>query len=114
MSNHYATIISNVKDGFPDESRNLCVNAFMGELNEEYGSRSWIQLTTDKDYITLSPKQIRDLINILQARLDNKVTSTGCEDMGEFYPTDKEQNISTNTIYCEECGKKFWERKNNA
>lgn len=95
MSNHYATIISNVKDGFPDESRNLYVNAFIGESNKKYGTRSWIQLTTDKDYITLSPKQIRDLINILQARLDGKVTSTGSEDMGEFYPTDEEQNTIT-------------------
>jgi len=91
MSNHYATIISNIKDGFPDESRHLYVNAFMGKLDAKHQSRYWIQLTTDKDYITLSPKQIMDLINILQARLDGKVTSTGFENMGEFYPTDKEQ-----------------------
>ncbi len=81
MSNHYATLVSIKKYGFPDESRNLLVTAFVGDGGKD------IQLTTDKDYITLTEKQVQDLINILQARLDGKVTATGSEDMGEFTPT---------------------------
>lgn len=79
MSNHYATIISNEKEGFPKESKFMYVTAFVGDGKA-------VQLTTEIDYITLTEKQVKDLINILQARLDGKVTATGEENMGEFKP----------------------------
>lgn len=82
MSNTYATLTSIPKSGFPNESRNLYINAFVGDGMA-------IDLSMDKDYITLTKKQVKDLINILQARLDRKVTATGSEDMGEFPPTDE-------------------------
>jgi len=81
MSNHYATIISDVKSGFPDESSKLYIGAFVGK-DGDYS----VQLTTDKDYITLTEKQVKDLIDILQARLDRTVTATGFETLGEFEP----------------------------
>lgn len=79
MSNHYATIVSYVKDGFPKESKFMYVTAFMGDGKA-------VQLTTEIDYITLTEKQVQDLINVLQARLDGKVTATGEENLGEFTP----------------------------
>jgi len=81
MSNTYATIVSELNDDFPRESKEMLVNAFVGKN----GNKS-IQLTLYQDYITLTEKQVQDLINILQARLDNKITATGSEDLGEFYP----------------------------
>lgn len=57
----------------------MYVTAFMGDGKA-------IQLTTELDYITLTEKQVKDLIKILQARLDGKVTATGEENMGEFEP----------------------------
>lgn len=61
-------------------SHRMDVTAFMGG---RYGK--CIQLTTDKDYVCLSEKQVKELIKVLQARVKNKVTSTGYENLGDFY-----------------------------
>lgn len=79
MSNHYATIISDEKKGFPKESKFMYVTAFMGDGKA-------VQLTTEIDYITLTEKQVKDLINILEARLYGKVTATNEVALGEFRP----------------------------
>ena len=79
MSNHYATFHSYQKNGFPKESREMYVTAFVGDGKA-------IQLTTVNDYITLTEKQVKELITVLQARIDGKVTATGTENMGDFYP----------------------------
>jgi len=81
MSNTYARLVSEPKSGFPRESLFLDVTAFVGK-NGNYS----IQLTTSTEYFTLTEKQVKDLINILQARLDCEVTATGYESLGEFHP----------------------------
>lgn len=48
-----------------------------------------IQITMQNDYITLSEKQVKELIKCLQARLDGTVTATGSEEMGEYYANHK-------------------------
>lgn len=85
MSNTYAKIVSGKKLGFPEESSFLDITAFVGDGKA-------IQLTTKLDYITLTEKQVKDLINILKARLDSKVTATGDEELGTFFPSYEEQN----------------------
>lgn len=79
MSNTYAVFHSYQKNGFPEESSELSITAFMGDGKA-------IQLTTKNDYITLTEKQVKELIYVLQARIVGKVTSTGNENLGDFYP----------------------------
>lgn len=88
MSNTYAVFHSYQKNGFPKESREMYITAFMGDGKA-------IQIGTTNDYITLTEKQVKDLIKVLQARIDGTVTSTGSEDMGDFYPEDMITEAST-------------------
>ena len=50
-----------------EQSRRLIVTAFVGG---EYGA--CIQLTTDKDYFTLTEEQVKELINVMQKRLNHE------------------------------------------
>jgi len=88
MSNTYAVFHSYQKNGFPEESSQMLVNAFMGDGKA-------IQLSLRGDYITLTEKQVQDLIYVLQARIIGKVTSTGNENLGDFYPDDISSKEST-------------------
>lgn len=81
MSNNYATIISMPMEGAEKFISNLEVTAFVGG---EYGR--CIQLTTKNDIVCLSERQISDLIRCLRCRLNNKITATGTEELGEFRP----------------------------
>jgi len=57
-----------------------------------YGDGKAVQLTTRNDYITLTEKQVKDLIMVLKARLNGKVTATGNEQLGDFYPEDMRED----------------------
>lgn len=81
MSNNYATFFSLKMNGAEKYISNLELTAYMGGEDGRC-----IQLTTKTDIVCLSEKQIGDLISCLQARLNNKVTSTGDENLGEFKP----------------------------
>lgn len=87
MSNTYAEFYSFKKDGFPQQSRNMGVTAFVGD-----GRAIQLTLSEDHDghgyhtYITLNEKQVNDLIKVLQARIDGTVTATGYEHLGHFWP----------------------------
>jgi len=87
MSNTYAEFYSYKKEGFPGESKNMGVTAFMGD-----GKAIQLTLSADHDgkgvhtYFTLTEKQVKDLINVLEARILGKVTSTGFENMGDYNP----------------------------
>ena len=87
MSNTYAKFhpIEWTESTFGQMST-LDVTAFVGG---EHGH--CIQLTMRNDYITLSELQIKELIKVLQARLDGTVTATGCEEMGEYYADHKKE-----------------------
>ena len=50
-----------------EQSRRLIVTAFVGG---EYGA--CIQLTTDKDYFTLTEEQVKELINVMRKRLNHE------------------------------------------
>lgn|SRR5574337_812598 len=82
MSNSYAKFYTiQVQKGTFGTPSNMDVTAYMGGKHGQC-----IQLTMSEDYICLSENQVRELIKVLQARIDGTVTSTGCEKMGEYYP----------------------------
>lgn len=86
MSNGFAEFISDL-DYDQEQARDMGVGAFIGDGKA-------IQLTLGANwkaegkhtYICLTEFQVRKLIECLQARLDGKVTATGFEEMGIYYP----------------------------
>jgi len=93
MSNTYACFYSYKKSGFTHQRKDMAVTAFMGD-----GRAIQLTLGADHDgkgcheFITLNEKQVNDLITVLQARLENKITSTGNEKLGLFYPDRTEED----------------------
>ncbi len=76
MSNDYAIFnTQSMKGAFPTD---MTVTAYIGKSGKN------IQLTLRNDFICLDKTQVDNLIKVLQARLDGKVTATGSEDMGFF------------------------------
>lgn len=86
MSNGFAEFISDY-DYDKEQARDMGVNAFVGDGKA-------VQLTLGANwkgegvhtYFCLSEFQVKKLIECLQARLDGKVTATGTEEMGVYYP----------------------------
>lgn len=99
MSNTYAEFYSYKEIGFPKQSRNMGVTAFVGN-----GKSVQLTLSPDHDgegyhiYITLNEKQVRDLIKVLEARLKGIVTATGNEHLGHFYPNKWENKDADEVI----------------
>ena len=65
-----------------EKGDDLYVTAFVGEELENCDNRNWVQLTIGNKFVQLSPYQIRDLIWILEGRLNGILTATG----DEMYP----------------------------
>ena len=76
MSNSYAIFqTQSMDDCYPCD---MTVTAYVGKSKKD------IQLTLRSDFICLDEKQVKNLIKVLQARLDSKITATGSEDMGLY------------------------------
>ena len=89
MSNTYAKFYTiPVEKGTYGTPSDMDVTAYMGGNHGKC-----IQLTMREDYVSLSENQVKELIKVLQARIDGTVTSTGSEEMGDYYPEYVEKKI---------------------